>query len=161
MKKRFFVTGLMFSILLLLGGTTFAAGTISQRQARQEERISQGVRTGAINQHEFRDLRQDQRRIQAAKQYARRDGIVTRREVNCIQRMQDRASGRIYHAKTNNHYHHGPVRHQVRHDRPYYRPAPVCVAPAIQPHVAHHGGSYLSGAVFQPGFSMALSVDLD
>ncbi len=165
MKKRILVTGIMLSVLLVWGGAAFAAGTINQRQARQQERISQGVRSGAINRHEFRELHRDQRQIQAAKQHARRDGFVNRREMNRIDRMQDRASGRIYRAKTNNRYQYGPVRHQVRHYGPhygtYYRPAPVCVAPAIRPHVVYHGGSYLSGAVIQPGFSMALSVGLD
>lgn len=159
MKKRIFVPGVMFSILLLLGGTAFAAGNIGQRQARQLERISRGVRSGTVNRHELGNLRQDQRRIQVAKQHARRDGFVNRNEVNRIHRMQDRASNRIYHAKRNNHYYHGPVRHPVRHYRPCYRPAPVCVVPA--PHMVYHGGSYLSGAVIQPGFSMALSVGLD
>jgi hypothetical protein len=161
MKKRILVTGIMLSVLLVWGGAAFAAGTINQRQARQQDRISQGVRTGTINRHEFRELHRDQRQIQAAKQHARRDGFVNRREMNRIDRMQDRASGRIYRAKTNNRYHYGPVRHQVRNYRPNYHPAPVCVAPAIRPHVVYHGGSYLSGAVFQPGFSMALSVGLD
>ena len=161
MKKRLFVTGVMFSILLLLGGTALAAGTIGQRQAKQQERISQGVRTGAVNRHELRNLRQDQRRIQVAKQHARKDGFVTRKEVNRIHRMQDRASNRIYRAKANNRHHHGPVRHQVRHYRTYHRPVPVCVAPAIRPHVVYPGGGYISGAVIQPGFAMALSVGLD
>jgi hypothetical protein len=161
MKKGISVPGIMFSILLLLGGTAFAAGPVGQRQARQQERISHGVITGTINRNEFRELRQDQRRIQVVRQHARKDGFVSRREANRIHRMQDRASKNIYRAKTNKHYHHGPVRHQVRQFRPYYRPAPVCVAPVIRPHAVYYGGSYLSGAVIQPGFSMALSVGLD
>lgn len=161
MKKRIFVTSIMFSILLIFGGTAFAARTVGQRQVKQQERISQGVRSGSINRHEFRELRRDQRRIQDVKRHARRDGYVSRREMNRIHRMQDRASGRIHRAKTNHNYHYGPVRHQVRPYRPCYRPAPVYVAPAIRPHVVYHGGSYLSGAVVQPGFSMALSVGLD
>jgi hypothetical protein len=159
MKKRIFVTSAMFSILLIFCGTAFAARSVDQRQAKQRARITQGVRTGSVNRHEFKELRRDQRRIQVAKHHARRDGHVSPGEMNRIHRMQDRASAKIYRAKTNHNYHYGPVRHKVRHYKPYHRPAPVCVVPA--PHVVYHGGSYLSGAVIQPGFSMALSVGLD
>jgi hypothetical protein len=149
--------------MVIWGGTAFAAGPIVQRQARQHDRIHQGVRTGTIDRQELRELRGNQRQIQVVSQHARRDGFVSRREANRIDRMQDRAGRKIYRAKTDRGYPYGHVHPQVRRHGygHHYRQTPVCVVPAVRPRVIYHRGSHLSGALTQPGFSMAWSVGLD
>ena len=75
---------------------------IKQRQMNQRARIRQGVRSGELTKGEARNLRQEQRTIQAEKQMAKADGKVTPAERAKLRRDQNKASRDIYRLKHNN-----------------------------------------------------------
>jgi hypothetical protein len=71
------------------------------RESRQEYRIHRSARRGDLTPQEYRQLLRQQRRIDAVKWRASRDGYVSPRERREIERLQDRASRNIYR-KSNN-----------------------------------------------------------
>ncbi len=77
------------------------AGRIKTRQTNQEERISDGIESGELNQKEALKLQQEQNQIRKFKHNARSDGKLTVKERDKIENMQDRASKRIFRAKHN------------------------------------------------------------
>ncbi len=78
-----------------------AGGTQHQlnRENRQDDRISHGVQSGALNQREAYRLQKGQARVDDAQAIAASDGSVTNGEKRKIQRMQDRQSDRIHNQK--------------------------------------------------------------
>lgn len=70
---------------------------IDQRQANQQDRIHQGLRSGRLTPDEARLLQGELRRIQVAERRAAADGRITRSERQRIEQMQDRADARITH----------------------------------------------------------------
>ncbi|MBL8312728.1 MAG: hypothetical protein JNK55_03180 [Rubrivivax sp.] len=88
-------------VLLAVAATTSAmAGPaqtpgLDQRQARQDQRIQQGVASGELNQREARRLENQQDRVEAAETRAKADGKVTAVERRRLDRAQDRASANI------------------------------------------------------------------
>ena len=72
---------------------------IDQRQANQEKRIQQGVRTGSITRQEYRKLETEQAHIRALERSAKRDGHVDRREAARIAAAQNAADRHIYQEK--------------------------------------------------------------
>lgn len=91
-------------IALVLGATSVAtAGTpvVNQRQANQEHRIVQGVRSGELTLRETRTLTHQQGRIAAHEAHVKSDGVVTARERVRLDAHQDRASQTIYRTKHN------------------------------------------------------------
>jgi opacity protein-like surface antigen len=77
------------------------AGTpgIDKRQARQEQRIDQGVASGQLNKRETHRLEREQAAINRTENKAKADGTVTPQERKKIHLMQDRASKDIHHQK--------------------------------------------------------------
>jgi len=75
---------------------------IDTRQARQSDRIRQGVASGDLTRRESMALRSEQRGIRRMERRARADGVVTPRESRRLGHAQDRASRHI---------------NQQRHDR--------------------------------------------
>jgi len=75
---------------------------VDARQARQAERIRDGVRSGDLTRREATALRGEQRGIRRMERRAEADGVVTRRESRRLEHAQDRASRHI---------------NQQRHDR--------------------------------------------
>ena len=73
------------------------------RQANQAERIEQGSATGQLSPHEQSVLNRQQRRIQAVEGSAEADGNVSPAEKARIERVQNRASRKIYRLKHNRH----------------------------------------------------------
>ncbi len=72
---------------------------IDQRQAHQERRIAQGVRSGELTPREAARLERGQKRIQRMENHAKADGVVTPRERAAIHHAQDRESRRIARQK--------------------------------------------------------------
>jgi hypothetical protein len=72
-----------------------------RRERRQKNRIEQGQDSGELTKGEQKGLKHDQRRIRHEETRAKRDGVVTGRERERLERMQDRASRRIYRDKHN------------------------------------------------------------
>jgi uncharacterized membrane protein YebE (DUF533 family) len=76
-----------------------ATPRIDQRQANQERRIEQGVRSGELTPHETRKLERGQAKVRRMEARVKADGVVTAQERRQITREQDRQSERIAHEK--------------------------------------------------------------
>ena len=74
---------------------------IDKREANQEKRIEQGVKSGALTQREAAKLEAGQAKVEKMEDKAKADGKVTRQERKRIQKEQDRQSRRIYKKKHN------------------------------------------------------------
>lgn len=72
---------------------------IDKRQARQERRIEQGEKSGALTQKEATRLEKGQTRVQKMESKAAADGRVSAKERARIERAQDKQSRRIYREK--------------------------------------------------------------
>jgi hypothetical protein len=81
-------------------GTT-KTPVVKERQMNQKARIRQGVKSGELTKGEAKNLRQEQKTIQAEKQMAKTDGKVTPAERAKLQRDQNKASKDIYRLKHN------------------------------------------------------------
>lgn len=103
MKKQSLV------IVLALAATTAAfaqtsvdpAATprIDKREARQQQRIAQGVASGQLTPKETARLDAQQARIETAEAKAKSDGVVTAKERASLTRRQNKASRNIHHQK--------------------------------------------------------------
>lgn len=83
-----------------------------QRQANQEQRIQQGVQSGALTQREAARLEKGQDRLQRKEDRAKADGVVTPQERRNLQRAENRQSERIYqekHDRQHDYNHNGKV----------------------------------------------------
>ncbi|RAI30856.1 hypothetical protein [Rhodoplanes serenus] len=84
-------TTILIAGALLATATAATAGPIDDRQARQGQRIFQGIQSGQLSYGETAQLVQAQQRIQAMKMQARRDGFVDpweRARINAAQNWQ-------------------------------------------------------------------------
>ncbi len=80
-------------------GGPAATPRIDARQARQEQRIDQGVASGELTQRETKRLEGEQARIDRAEDRAKSDGVVTKGERAHLTHMQNKASRDIHHQK--------------------------------------------------------------
>ena len=91
--------------LLALPGLAFAQGDtkstkrIDERQANQQKRIDQGVKSGELTKKEAARLQKGQQRVQKMEDKAMADGKMTKKERAHIERAQDRQSKKIYREK--------------------------------------------------------------
>jgi len=69
---------------------------IERRDARNEQRIHDGIRDGSLTRAEVNQLQRGQDRIDRYEARARSDGVVTPYERNRIEQMQNRESRQIY-----------------------------------------------------------------
>jgi hypothetical protein len=144
--KTMMILSVLTALILLAGSVTWAHGPAGQRQRRQSERISGGVRTGKITKGESIRLNREQRRIRQAFRHAWRDGCMSPRERRHINRLQAKAGRHIYLAKHNSRVRHG--HHWPRKFRPWRH----------RPRVRLH--PYFGGVIFEPGWSLVWSFDL-
>jgi hypothetical protein len=72
---------------------------VDQRQANQERRIQQGVRSGELTRREAARLQRGQERVEKMEEHAKADGQVTPKEKARLKRAQDRQSAAIYKEK--------------------------------------------------------------
>ena len=79
---------------------------IDKRQANQQQRIDQGVKSGELTAREAARLERGQQRVQAMEDKAKADGKVTPQERRRLQKAENRQSRRIAHEK-----------HDRQHDR--------------------------------------------
>jgi hypothetical protein len=68
---------------------------IDQRQANQERRIEEGLRSGQLTWNEAQRLREGQRQIRRMERQALADGRITPREAARIEYAQDEEGRRI------------------------------------------------------------------
>ena len=86
-------------VLAQAAPATPATPGIDQRQARQEQRIDQGIASGELNKRETRRLGREQGAIDRAENKAKADGNVTTAERHHLRHMQSRASKDIHRQK--------------------------------------------------------------
>jgi uncharacterized membrane protein YebE (DUF533 family) len=79
--------------------TTPATPRIDQRQANQERRIEQGVKSGELNGREAARLEKGQAKVRRMEAKAKADGVVTAKERRQITHEQNKQSKRIFHEK--------------------------------------------------------------
>jgi hypothetical protein len=99
MKKM--LSGLLAGAVLMSIWAVAEAGPFTRREARQQARIYQGVRSGAITPGEYHRLQREQAHIEADRRRAWADGILTPWEGRHLTAEQNRASRHIYRAKHN------------------------------------------------------------
>ncbi|WP_412481037.1 hypothetical protein [Azonexus sp. IMCC34839] len=108
-------------VSLLLPAAVFAQANtprVDQRQANQEQRIDQGVASGALTQREANRMERGQQHVENMENRAKADGVVTRRERARLHQAQEVESRRIYaqkHDRQHDYNHNGLV------DRPRRR----------------------------------------
>ena len=72
---------------------------VDQRQANQERRIEQGVKSGSLTQKEAARLEKGQAHVQKMENKAAADGKVTRKERERLEHAQNNQSRKIYREK--------------------------------------------------------------
>ena len=72
---------------------------IQQRMQNQEQRIDQGVSSGALTPKEAGKLEAEQAKIRQTEQRMKSDGQLTPKERQKLNNMQDRSSHHIYKQK--------------------------------------------------------------
>ena len=93
------VLGAIFSTAALAQGGPGSAGGLERRDAINNERVEQGIRSGQITPREATRLRAKQARIERMEAHARRDGVLTEREKGRIEVAQNDLSRNIRHEK--------------------------------------------------------------
>jgi len=83
----------------LFSGAAFAQQGNLQRDANQQQRIEQGVKSGQLTDKEAARLEKREAHIQRTQARAMSDGTETKAEKAHIAREQDRASRAIYRQK--------------------------------------------------------------
>ena len=97
------VAGLTMGGLLFIGSPAGAQSVynLDQREDRQQQRIQQGVDSGALTPGEARRLEGEQARIQATEDRMRADGHLSPRERQRLSQMENRSSRDIDRLKHN------------------------------------------------------------
>ncbi len=91
--------------MFMMSAAAFAGTSdpvVQQREANQQQRIEQGVRSGQLTPREAGRLEAQQARIQQSEARMKADGNLTPRERAKLTREQNRASRNIYRKKHNN-----------------------------------------------------------
>ena len=99
MKRLLIATALLAS----LGAGAAQAQSLDTRHAYQQDRIAQGVRSGALTPGEAHRVEHQQRSIdrQEARMRDRHDGRLTYADRRALRYRENRASRHIYAAKHN------------------------------------------------------------
>lgn len=101
--QRVILSSLTALVVGLSGvGAVFAQGNggeLVNRNANQQQRIEQGLRSGALTTREAARLEREQAGVARAESRALRDGQVSAAERDRINRMENRASRDIYAQK--------------------------------------------------------------
>lgn len=98
-------TSIFATVILSLGLAATAAAApaktprVDHRQVKQQVRIVQGVKTGALTPREAARLERGQRHVVRAERRAKADGTVTAAERARIEHKQDKQSARIHRQK--------------------------------------------------------------
>jgi hypothetical protein len=94
--------GVVLAVTLAFAGNAFAqtaTPNLDKRQANQEKRIEQGVKSGELTPKEAARLEKRQAKLQANKEKAQADGVVTKKERAKLQHEANRDSKAIYRQK--------------------------------------------------------------
>jgi hypothetical protein len=99
MKAIHLVALLAAAIALPASAQTPSTPRVDQRQANQERRIEQGVKSGSLNQKEAARLEKGQAHVQNMENKAVADGKVTKKERARLEHAQNNQSRKIYRQK--------------------------------------------------------------
>ncbi len=101
LKFKTSIAALLIAALpaLAFAQATTAAPGIDKRQAEQQKRIDQGVKSGELTKREAARLQKGQAKVQRMEDKAKADGVVTAKERKQITREQDKQSRRIAREK--------------------------------------------------------------
>ena len=102
-----FKTSIAALVIAALPALAFAQATppspatprIDQREANQERRIQEGVKSGQLTNREAAKLEKGQAKVKRMEAKAKADGVVTPKERAKITREQNKQSKRIAHEK--------------------------------------------------------------
>ena len=96
-------TTLLACLLLGSGAAAFAQTTATtvQRDINQQQRIEQGLQSGALNTREAAGLEREESRVNQMQSQALKDGKLTPAEQSRLNAAQNKVSGDIYAAKHN------------------------------------------------------------
>lgn len=95
----------IIACMFMMSAAAFAGTNdpvIQQREANQQQRIEQGVRSGQLTPREAGRLEGQQARLQQNEARMKADGNLTPRERARLTREQNRSSRNIYRKKHNN-----------------------------------------------------------
>ena len=102
------ISSLVITLATLTAGQAFAQAPaasntprVDRRQANEQARINQGVKSGQLTAAETNRLDKQQGRVAANEAAAKADGKVTKGERRSLAKQQNRASRNIYRAKHN------------------------------------------------------------
>lgn len=99
MKRNTILTATLIAASATMLATSASADQIDRRQAEQERRIQEGVRSGQLTRGEYRQLEAEQARIREMERRAKADGHVDRAERARIEAAQNAANRHIYQEK--------------------------------------------------------------
>jgi uncharacterized membrane protein YebE (DUF533 family) len=98
MKRNFVLAALTVAITLPAFAETATPG-IDRREANQERRIDQGVKSGQLTPREATKLDKGQAHVDKMEAKAKADGVVTAKERQRVQHAQDVQSRKIHRQK--------------------------------------------------------------
>lgn len=93
------IIALALAALIAVPAIASAQTRVDARQARQEQRIDQGVQSGQLTRRETVRLNRGDQKIDRMENRAQSDGSVTRMEKRRLEKAQDVQSKRIYRQK--------------------------------------------------------------
>ena len=97
------VAGALFAMVALPVAVQAAeTPRVDAREAKQEERIEQGTKSGELTQKETAKLEAGQAKVEAKETKAKADGVVTKKERTKLAHAQNKQSKKIHHQKHDN-----------------------------------------------------------
>ena len=99
--KSTFLAALIAAAALPVAAQTPSTPRVDQRQANQEARIQQGVKSGELTPKEAATLEKGQDKVQKMENKAVADGKVTPKERARLERAQNKQSKKIAKKKNN------------------------------------------------------------
>lgn len=102
MKTKSLVASLLLSAFAVSAFAQTNTPKIDQRQENQQQRIDNGVKSGALTAKETNNLDKREAKIEADKTAAKADGKVTPAERRKLKREENKTSKAIYRKKHNN-----------------------------------------------------------
>ena len=98
---QFVRSTVIVSAILAMSGPAMAQTFIDEREAHQQERIEQGIKSGQLTCRETRQLERGEGRIDRVEGRDLAKGPLTAHEREHLNRMLNRESRRIYRDKHN------------------------------------------------------------
>ena len=99
MEKSKILAGLGLALMVMAGSASAGTPRYDARQAHQQQRIVNGVKSGELTMRETRRLAAGQVHLARVEQRAKADGVVTARERAHMQHEENQQSRRIHRQK--------------------------------------------------------------